>query len=104
METDTLRRIEIARVAAAHIEVRFWPSRRHEGRLNLVSERPYPWWTTAITHGGNTRRINADEFLERTGGNTPAYSDTIRATERWLPEIFFGLWLQIGDFLAHGRN
>jgi hypothetical protein len=33
-----------------------------EGRLNLVSERPYPWWTTAITHAGNTSRINADEF------------------------------------------
>jgi hypothetical protein len=45
-----------------HIEVRFWPSRRHEGRLNLVSERPYPWWTTAITHGGNTSRIKAAEF------------------------------------------
>ena len=69
-----------------------------------AKEEEHPWWTTAITHGGNTRRINADEFLERTGGNTPAYSDTIRATERWLPEIFFGLWLQIGDFLAHGRN
>lgn len=56
--------------------------------------------------------MGADRWLVRDdlvlghygGGNTPAYSDTIRATERWLPEIFFGLWLQIGDFLAHGRN
>src|SRR4030095_4546690 len=81
METDTLRRIEIARVAAAHIEVRFWPSRRHEGRLNFVSEGPYPLWKYEKNQRGRIVRTHRRQHPRLLGHNT---SDRTVATRNLL--------------------
>ena len=61
-EGHEVRRIAIAKVAAAHIARAFCSSRRYNARLNLARRCDYPSGTSDGSEEENESRIKSDGF------------------------------------------